>query len=81
MGVVLKTDDGKTYRVYLNAQAKRLAKQLHGRKAEVRARVIRRGTKKKPSLWLNVKSFKAVQEDEAEPAGEGEGDDEAEDAP
>jgi hypothetical protein len=72
IGVQLKGEDGKTYKVYLNAKAKKLAKELAGKKAEISAALIRKGTRKRPVLWLNVKSFKAVEEEpKDEPAGEG----------
>ena len=74
IGIQLKGEDGKNYRVYLNAKGKKMAKELHGKKAEVSAALIRKGTKKKPILWLNVKSYKAVEEPKEEPAAGGEGD-------
>ena len=81
IGIQLKGEDGKTYRVYLNAKGKKMAKELAGKNAEVSAALIRKGTKKKPVLWLNVKSYKAVEEPKEEPAAEeeraeGGGDDE-----
>lgn len=81
IGIRLKGEDGKTYRVYLNAKGKKMAKELAGKKAEVSAALIRKGTKKKPVLWLNVKSYKAIEEPKEEPAAEeeeaeGGGDDE-----
>lgn len=62
IGVTLKEDGGKVYKVVFNLKGKQLAKKLAGKKAEVSARVIRKGTKKKPILWLRVMSFKALQE-------------------
>jgi len=70
IGVQLKGEDGKTYKVYLNGQGRKMAKELAGKQAEVSAALIRKGTKKKPVLWLNVKSFKAVEEPKEEPAAE-----------
>jgi hypothetical protein len=72
IGVQLKGEDGKTYKVYLNAKGKKMAKELAGKKAEVSAALIRKGTKKKPILWLNVKNYKELEEEpKDEPAGEG----------
>jgi hypothetical protein len=73
IGIRLKGEDGKIYRVYLNAKGKRMAKELHGKKAVVSAALIRKGSRKKPILWLNVKSYKPVEEPKPEPAAEEEG--------
>jgi len=72
IGVQLKGEDGKTYRVYLNAKGKKMAKEFAGKQAEVSAALIRKGTRKKPVLWLNVKNFKAIEEPKDEPAAGGE---------
>lgn len=81
IGAKLKTDDGKIYKVVYNLKGKRLTKKMAGKKVEVAARLIRKGTKKKPVLWLRVKSFKPI--DQPRPSGEpGEEDDtEPEDEP
>lgn len=71
IGVQLKGEDGKVYKVYLNTQGKKMAKELAGKQAEVSAALIRKGTRKKPILWLNVKSFKVVEEEPAAEAAEG----------
>jgi hypothetical protein len=71
LGIQLKAEDGKIYKVVLNAKSKQMVKELAGKQAEVSAALIRKGTKKKPILWLNVKSFKASEEEpKEEPAGE-----------
>lgn len=69
-GIQIKGEDGKTYRVYMNKTGKKMVKQLAGKKAEVSAQLIRKGTKKKPVLWLNVRKFKVVAEAPAEAAEE-----------
>jgi len=74
VGVQLKGEDGKIYKVFLNAKSKKMAKELSGKKAEVSAALIRKGTRKKPILWLNVKSYKAIEEPKEEPAAEGDED-------
>lgn len=84
IGIRLKGEDGKTYRVYLNAKGKKMAKELHGKKAEISAALIRKGSKKKPVLWLNVKSYKAIEAPKEEPAAgeeEAEGGEDTEDIP
>jgi hypothetical protein len=70
LGLELRADDGKIYKVVLNPKGKMLARKLHGKKAEVQARVIRKGTRKKPVLWLKVKRFKEVKEVKKEPASD-----------
>lgn len=80
LGINLKADDGKTYRIFKNKKGVKLVKELAGKQAELQARLIRKGTKKKPVLWLDVKEFKPV----AEPAPaeeEGAGDEGGEEGP
>jgi hypothetical protein len=75
LGVQLKAEDGKIYKVALNKNGIRLGKQLHGKKAEVFAGLVKRGTKKKPVFWLRVKSFKEMPT--AQPESEEEGEDDS----
>ena len=67
-GINLKGENAKVYRVYMNAKSKKMAKEFAGKKVEVSARLIHKGTKKKPVLWLNVKSYKALEDPAAKEA-------------
>ncbi|HUU00121.1 MAG TPA: hypothetical protein VM425_01630 [Myxococcota bacterium] len=70
-GISLKGENEKIYRVYMNAKSKKLAKEFAGKKVEVSAVLTTKGTKKKPVMWLNVKSYKAVEAPaDEEPANE-----------
>jgi len=62
LGIKLKGDDGKVYRVYMNKMGRMMVRKLAGKKAEVSAVRTRKGTRKRPVLWLNVRKFKAVAE-------------------
>jgi hypothetical protein len=73
IGINLKGENAKIYRVYMNAKGKKLVKELAGKKVKVSAQLIRKGTKKKPIMWLNVKSYKAVEAPAAEEPAAGEG--------
>lgn len=49
---------GKVYNIALNKNGVRLAKQLNAKEAKVTARLIIKGPRDKPVLWLQVKQFR-----------------------